>query len=194
MSLANNVTVEKDINFKKHHFYMCLNGKHLTFAEVENTKTNIYSPGRITNAGSIVISDHNYPCGIISGLNPANGVPYDRKYYSTVSNTYKSVSAIEGKGDYCILNKISVQHIWSNVHDKIQFTGYNDDAAAFIRATASEVQILGIGAFDLLGAQGGLMKVTDVTKAVVKDSYINNNKAFMGACFNLRFKDAILFV
>ena len=192
LSLANDITVVKDIDFKKQKFYMCLNGKKLIFAEVENTKTNIYSPGRITNSGSIVISDHNDTApGIITGLNQATKVPYDRRYLSAVSNTYKSVSAIEGKGDYCILSRISVQDIWSNVHDKIQFTGYDDDAAAFIRATASEVQILGATAMNLVGAQGGLMKVTEVTKAVIKDCYFYDNKAFMGACFNLKFKDVI---
>ena len=193
LTLGNNVSVTKDIDFKKHHFYFCTNGHVLTFAEIENTKTNIYEPGRITNAGDVVITNCKSPVtsGDITGLDSSTGVPYDRRIYSTVSSTYKSVSAIEGVGNYSIVQGVVVNYIWSNVHDKIQFTGYDDDAAAFIHATASYVNIDDVWAHDLVGAKGGLMKANEVKKAVIRNNKFERNKAFMGACFNIRFKDAI---
>ena len=201
LALGQDFSIDNEIDFKGKNFYLCANGSILTFTFEEDTKNNTIKAGTIKNCGNIIVTDctpYGSTRGSIAGLN-SSGVPYDRKAsvsYINQSGTtaYKkiSLSCLETRKD-AVVDVVSVTHvrvrdIWSNVHDKIQFTGYDDDAAAFINAKAKTVFMGGVEASRLVGAQGGLMKVEEAEFLNVRGCTFEDNKAFKGACFNVRFK------
>ena len=200
--LGTSFTINDDVDFKKKNFYLCANGNTLTFGFEEDTKNNNVKVGRIQHCRNIIVTNCQNTGGI-SGLNAtgtdtSTHVPYDRKAsvsYINQSGTvaYKKVSATaiqggENGAEVVSVTNVKVEDIFSNVHDKIQFTGYDDDAAAFIRSTASYVFMGNVTAQRLVGAQGGLMKVGDAELLHVRGCEFYENKAFKGACFNVRFK------
>ena len=202
---ATEVKINDVIDFKNKDLWLCLNGKTLKFTFEEDTKNNTVKGGIIKGVKNLIVTDCSggtgAPTGQVSGLNTSSTdvsthVPYDRKAsvsYINQSGTvaYKkiSMSAIEANGKYVAIVHANVRDLWSNVHDKIQFTGYDDDAAAFVNATSSFVAIAGVTAERLVGAQGGLLKAQEVEYLDVVQSTFTDNKAFKGACFNVRFKD-----
>ena len=202
---ADEVKINNVVDFKNKDLFLCLNGKTLKFTWEEDTKNNTVKGGILKNVKNLVVTDCSNssgdPTGQVSGLNttPTDSkyhVPYDRKAsVSVVSETGSvnvkniSMSAIETKGTYVAIVRANVRDLWSNVHDKIQFSGYDDDAAAFVNATASYVAIGGVTAERLVGAQGGLLKAENVEYLDVFKNTFTDNKAFKGACFNVKFKD-----
>ena len=124
--------------------------------------------------------------------------PYDRRKRVQGLDILKSTasSCIEAKGPYVGITPrsnafpIKIDYIWSNYHNKIKYTSYDTDAAAFINAKgAQNVAIRNTTVDHLVGCQGGVLKAEGVRTANISNNTFTYNKAFKGACFNLKFDE-----
>ena len=174
--LAGNYNITGNIDMGGHDLYICLGGSTLTFTG------NYY----ISNIKNLRIVDcHNFGDEAAVGTITSDGT--DRGNADS-----KSISCFEATNqtEEVIIANVNVKNITSLRHNKVQYIGYDDEAAALVYASASSVINVFIGyvnASNLTGAKGGLIKVEKVSEFILKSSKFINNKAFMGAIANIKF-------
>ena len=197
--LSADTTLYKQIDFQGKNLYLCLNGHTLRFAQSDTL--DISTASIIKNVKNVIITTCKN-AGKISGINPATNVPYDRKNRVEGLDLLKSTasSCIEASGGqyagiHSSAHTIEIEYVWSNYHNKIKYTGAETDAAALINTKLdasnnvnTEVWLDSVNVHDLVGCQGGVIKAENVASLTVRNSIFERNRAFKGACFNIKGK------